>query len=41
MHSNHRNMVAGIGLLCNGSTTVFGSVCLGSNPGNPTKKASN
>jgi hypothetical protein len=22
--------------LCNGSTTVFGSVCLGSNPGSPT-----
>lgn len=27
-----------IGLLCNGSTTDFDSVCLGSNPGNPTKK---
>ena len=26
-----------IGLLCNGSTTDFGSVCLGSNPGRPTK----
>ena len=25
-----------IGLLCNGSTTDFDSVCLGSNPGNPT-----
>gem|GEM_PF-2138430 len=24
------------GLWCNGSTTVFGSVCLGSNPGSPT-----
>ena len=27
-----------IGLLCNGSTTDFDSVCLGSNPGNPTRK---
>ena|SRR6187402_1526663 len=27
-----------IGLLCNGSTTDFDSVCLGSNPGNPTFK---
>ncbi len=26
-----------IGLWCNGSTTDFDSVCLGSNPGNPTK----
>ena len=26
-----------IGLLCKGSTTDFDSVCLGSNPGNPTK----
>ena len=26
-----------IGLWCNGSTTGFGSVCPGSNPGNPTK----
>ncbi len=25
-----------IGLWCNGSTTGFGSVCLGSNPGSPT-----
>ena len=25
-----------IGLWCNGSTTDFGSVCLGSNPSNPT-----
>ena len=25
-----------IGLWCKGSTTVFGSVCLGSNPGSPT-----
>ena len=24
------------GLWCNGSTTGFGSVCPGSNPGNPT-----
>ncbi len=23
---------------CNGSTTVFGTVCLGSNPGGPTKR---
>ena len=29
-----------IGLLCKGSTTDFDSVCLGSNPSNPTKKAS-
>ena len=29
-----------IGLWCNGSTTDFDSVCLGSNPGNPTKKKS-
>ena len=27
-----------IGLWCNGSTTGFGSVCLGSNPGKPTEK---
>lgn len=27
-----------IGLLCKGSTTDFDSVCLGSNPSNPTKK---
>ena len=27
-----------IGLWCNGSTTGFGSVCPGSNPGNPTQK---
>ena len=27
-----------IGLLCKGSTTDFDSVCLGSNPGNPTKR---
>ncbi len=26
-----------IGLLCKGSTTDFDSVCLGSNPSNPTK----
>ena len=26
------------GLWCNGSTTGFGSVCLGSNPGKPTEK---
>ena len=26
------------GLWCNGSTTGFGSVCPGSNPGNPTDK---
>ena len=26
-----------IGLWCNGSTTGFGSVCPGSNPGNPTQ----
>ena len=25
------------GLWCNGSTTGFGSVCPGSNPGSPTK----
>jgi hypothetical protein len=24
--------------LCNGSTTVFGAVCLGSNPGQATKE---
>ncbi len=29
-----------IGLLCKGSTTDFDSVCLGSNPSNPTKNAS-
>ena len=29
-----------IGLLCKGSTTDFDSVCLGSNPSNPTKKTS-
>ena len=29
-----------IGLLCKGSTTDFDSVCLGSNPSNPTKKPS-
>ncbi len=28
-----------IGLLCKGSTTDFDSVCLGSNPSNPTKKS--
>ena len=28
-----------IGLWCNGSTTGFGSVCPGSNPGNPTRKS--
>lgn len=28
-----------IGLWCNGSTTGFGSVCPGSNPGSPTLKA--
>ncbi len=27
------------GLWCNGSTTGFGSVCPGSNPGSPTEKA--
>ena len=27
-----------IGLWCKGSTTDFDSVCLGSNPSNPTKK---
>jgi hypothetical protein len=27
-----------IGLWCNGSTTDFDSVCLGSNPSNPTAK---
>jgi hypothetical protein len=27
-----------IGLWCNGSTTDFDSVCLGSNPSNPTEK---
>ena len=27
-----------IGLWCKGSTTDFDSVCLGSNPGNPTEK---
>ena len=27
-----------IGLWCNGSTTGFGSVCPGSNPGSPTKE---
>ena len=27
-----------IGLWCNGSTTGFGSVCPGSNPGSPTNK---
>ena len=27
-----------IGLWCNGSTTGFGSVCPGSNPGNPTRR---
>ena len=27
-----------IGLWCNGSTTGFGSVCPGSNPGSPTRK---
>ena len=26
------------GLWCNGSTTGFGSVCLGSNPGSPTQE---
>ena len=26
------------GLWCNGSTTGFGSVCPGSNPGSPTEK---
>ena len=25
------------GLWCNGNTTVFGAVVLGSNPGSPTK----
>ena len=29
-----------IGLWCNGSTTGFGSVCPGSNPGSPTRKSS-
>ena len=29
-----------IGLWCNGSTTGFGSVCPGSNPGSPTLKKS-
>ena len=29
-----------IGLLCKGSTTDFDSVCLGSNPSNPTTKKS-
>ena len=29
-----------IGLWCNGSTTVFGTVCLGSNPSNPALKSS-
>ena len=29
-----------IGLWCNGSTTDFDSVCLGSKPGNPTTKSS-
>ena len=28
-----------IGLWCNGSTTGFGSVCPGSNPGSPTQKS--
>ena len=28
-----------IGLWCNGSTTGFGSVCPGSNPGSPTQRA--
>ena len=28
-----------IGLWCNGSTTGFGSVCPGSNPGSPTRKS--
>ena len=31
-------MAQGTGLWCNGSTTGFGSVCLGSNPGKPTTK---
>ena len=30
-----------IGLWCNGSTTGFGSVCPGSNPGSPTKESGN
>ncbi len=30
-----------IGLWCKGSTTDFDSVCLGSNPSNPTNLASN
>ncbi len=32
-----RRKIFRIGLWCNGSTTGFGSVCPGSNPGKPTK----
>ncbi len=34
----NQNLGNGIGLWCKGSTTDFDSVCLGSNPSNPTKK---
>ena len=30
-----------IGIWCNGSTTGFGSVCLGSNPSVPTTNTTN
>ena len=33
----HSKNGIGIAWLCNGSTTVFGAVCLGSNPGQATK----
>jgi hypothetical protein len=37
LHSLNSN---GIGLWCNGNTTVFGAVFLGSSPSRPTKKTS-
>lgn len=38
LHSLNSN---GIGLWCNGNTTVFGAVFLGSSPSRPTKNLSN
>ncbi len=38
LHSLNSN---GIGLWCNGNTTVFGAVFLGSSPSRPTKKPLN
>ena len=37
LHSKLAFWYLKIGLWCNGSTTDFDSVCLGSKPGNPTK----